>query len=98
MFDFALGGPSPGTLSIRLPIWQQVLLGLGLIGVLVPAFFLTHSLLIYGVLIAVVLGVLVIRNPVWSILAFIVINVTLSIRPKQQLEGNAPSALDVDLG
>ena len=83
---------------LTLPKRQQILLGVGAVILLVVPFVMTQSLIPIGIILAAIIGYAVIRNPVWSIFAFVVINVVLAIRPKQELEGNAPSILDLLLG
>ncbi len=83
---------------LTLPKRQQILLGAGVVLLLAGSFMLTGSLIPFGILLAAAVGYAVIRNPVWSIFGFVVINVVLTLRPKQSLAGDAPTALDLILG
>ncbi len=83
---------------LTLPKRQQILLGTGIVLLLVGSFMLTDSLIPLGALLAVGIGYAVIRNPVWSIFAFIIINVFIALRVKDDSVNGAPSTLDVVLG
>ncbi|HEX5317092.1 MAG TPA: hypothetical protein VFX22_10620, partial [Candidatus Kapabacteria bacterium] len=98
MFADNLALSSPGTHLLTLPKRQQILLGAAAVVLLAGSVIITHSLIPLGIILGGFLAYAVIRNPVWSIFAFIVINVILSLSPKQYIEGNAPSLLDISLG
>jgi O-antigen ligase len=98
MFADNLALSSPGTHLLTLPKRQQILLGAAAVVMLLGSLFMTHSLIPLGIILGGFLAYAVIRNPVWSIFAFIVINVILSLSPKQYIEGNAPSLLDISMG
>ncbi len=83
---------------LTLPKRQQILFGVGMVALLVVPFIMTQSLIPLGIILATAIGYTVIRNPTWSIFAFVVINVVLTLRPKQSLAGDAPTALDLILG
>jgi len=83
---------------LTLPKREQILLGLGLVVLLVVPIMMTESLIPIGIVLAAAIAYAVIRNPVGSIFAFTVINVLLTLRPKQQLAGDAPTILDLGLG
>jgi O-antigen ligase len=83
---------------LTLPKRQQILLGAGVVFLLAGSFMLTGSLIPLGALIALTIGYAVIRNPVWSICAFVVINVVIAIRPRTVLANDAPTALDLVFG
>jgi O-antigen ligase len=84
---------------LTLPKRQQILLGAGVVILLAGLFLLTGgSLIPLGILLVAAVGYAVIRNPVWSIFAFVVIDVVLTLRPKETLAGDAPTTLDLLLG
>ncbi|HWF43165.1 MAG TPA: O-antigen ligase family protein [Candidatus Kapabacteria bacterium] len=76
----------------------QVLLGAGVIAVLLLSFLITNSLLpIVGILGLVVMWV-ILRDPVYSIIGFIAINVIITLHPKADTIGGAPSGFELVLG
>jgi O-antigen ligase len=78
----------------RLATGQQWLIGFGVAAFLLVSLFLTHSLLVILILCGFVMGVVVVRNPSYSLYAFIIINVILSMRLLRGGSIDSPGALE----
>ncbi|MFI5200843.1 MAG: O-antigen ligase family protein [Candidatus Kapaibacterium sp.] len=79
--------------------WTQVLLGVVVAGVLLVSFFVTNSLIPIAAIFGLALMWVVLRNPVYSIIGFMAINVVITLRPKsEELAGGIPTPLDLVLG
>ena len=83
---------------LALPLPTQILLGAGTAIILIASFVMTQSLLGFAAILGILLLWFVVRSPILSLFAFIVINVVLTLRPKADTIGGAPSTLDLLLG
>ncbi len=83
---------------LRLSFAQMAIVGAAILLLLAGSFFLAGPIIGFGAVFALLLGLLFVRDPIHSILAFVVINVVLILRPKQVLAGGAPTPLDLFLG
>ena len=81
-----------------LPIAQQFWLGLGLVLVLFGSFLATETFVVAAGFLAVIVGALIVRNPVRSIFAFILCNVFLVLLAKPKFGGATPAPTIVDYG
>ena len=81
-----------------LAVRQQALLATVIALLLILPCMMMGSLIPYAVILAAVIGFLVLRKPLYSILSFIVIDVVLLIHPRSSLPGAAPTAFDFALG
>src|ERR1700733_8045311 len=81
-------------LSLR----AQLLLGLGITVILRGSLFLAGSLIVFAAIIGACLCFAITRSPGASLISFVVMNVVITIRTKNTVEGGAPSVLDLALG
>jgi O-antigen ligase len=84
-----------GAKLMRLSTRVQIVAGVGISLLLAGSFILTESLIPFGILIGAFAVFAIVRNPVASLLAFIVINVFLTLHGK---DTGDPSSLDLALG
>ncbi|MDP4288762.1 MAG: O-antigen ligase family protein [Bacteroidota bacterium] len=98
-----LGSPGPyavvETSPLRLSTAQMLAVASAVIALLVLSVLVAGPFLSYAVLVLMMVGFAIIRNPVLSVLSYVVINTVLTLRPKEYGGGGAaPSVLDFMLG
>ncbi len=84
-----------GAKLMRLSTRVQIIAGVGISLLLAGSFILTESLIPFGILIGAFAVFAIVRNPVASLLAFIVINVFLTLHGK---DNGTPTVIDLSLG
>jgi O-antigen ligase len=81
--------------GLRLPLSTQIIASASIIVLLAGSFMLTKSLIPIAIIIGAFAVFATVRNPVASLFAFIVINVLLTLRGK---DNGTPTAIDLSLG
>ncbi|HET6401685.1 MAG TPA: O-antigen ligase family protein [Candidatus Kapabacteria bacterium] len=75
-----------------------MLLGGGVAASLLWSFLITHSLLPIAAILGLVMMWVILRDPLYSIIGFMVINVIITLRPQADTIGSAPTMFDMILG
>lgn len=87
-----------GAMPARFPLRTQLLLGAAVVVFLLLSFLFTKSLIPIAVLLGVGICWMLLRSPLWSILGFMGINVLITLMPREEGFGGAPTSTDLALG